>query len=279
MDKKEALEKLSTELKLKGLSDKTVKTYSFFNEKFFNFINKPVEQATEDDAKKFLVQFIEKSPRTRALAMSALKYFYQKVFGRNILKEIDMPKKEDKLPTVLTKEEVLSLINSAETNKSKMIMQTLYSAGLRVSELTNLKVNDIDFERAKGKIKGKGSKERIFFISKALSQELKQYIEQKQLKEYLFPSTINTNEPITPRNIQRIIKRAAKKANIQKKVTPHTLRHSYATHLLESGIDIRVIQKLLGHSRIDTTTIYTNVSDKTLEEIKNPLDSLTPQDE
>lgn len=273
MDKKEALEKLSTELKLKGLSDKTVKVYAFFNEKFFNSLNKPVEQATEDDAKKFLVQIIEKSPRTRALATSALRYFF-KLINSKIMENISLPKKQEKLPTVLTKEEVISLINSTETSKSKLILQTLYSAGLRVSELTSLKVNDIDYETAKGKIKGKGSKERIFFLSKKLAQELKQHIDKKQLKEYLFPSTINESEPLTPRNIQRIIKRASQKANIQKKVTPHTLRHSYATHLLESGIDIRVIQRLLGHSRIDTTTIYTHVSDKTLEEIKNPLDDL-----
>jgi len=273
MDKKEALEKLETELRLKGLSNKTLKTYYFFNEKFFTFIQKPVEQATEDDVKRFLMQYIEKSPRTRALITSSMKFFYG-LINNDVLKNIQLPKKEEKLPTVLTKEEVIQLINSAETGKSKLMLQTLYSAGLRVSELVNVKVNDLDFEKSRGKTKGKGSKERIFFISKDLAQKLKLHAEEKQLANYLFPSTIDGSKPLTPRNIQRIIKRAALKANIHKKVTPHTLRHSFATHLLEAGTDIRIIQKLLGHSRIDTTTIYTHVSDKTLEDVKNPLDGL-----
>jgi len=273
MDKKEALDKLKTEIKLKGLSNQTVKTYCSFNEKFFDFIKKPVEEATEDDAKSFLVLFLESSSRTRALAISALRFFY-KLINQNILANIGGPKKEENLPAVLTKEEVSSLVKATETNKSRLILSLLYSAGLRVSELVNLKVNDLNLEKAQGKVKGKGSKERLFFFSKNLAKEIKEYTEKKEIKEYIFPSTTSTSKPITPRNVQRIIGRAAKKAEIQKKVTPHTLRHSFATHLLESGIDIRKIQVLLGHKKIDTTTVYTHVSNKILEEIENPLDSL-----
>ena len=273
MDKKEAIEKLTIELKLKGLSNQTLKTYGFFIDKFFDFISKPVEQATEDDVKRFLVSIIERSARTRALAISSLKFFY-KLIGKDITIGIDMPKKEEKLPSVLTKEEVSSLINAAETQKSKLIISLLYSAGLRVSELVNIKLQDIDFEKAQGRIKGKGSRERIFFFSKNLAEELKGYIEKKQVKNYLFQSTLDSGKHVTARDVQRIIKRAALKANINRKVTPHTLRHSFATHLLEAGIDIRKIQILLGHKRIDTTTIYTHVSNKSLEEIKNPFDEL-----
>ncbi|MEM4230580.1 MAG: tyrosine-type recombinase/integrase [Candidatus Pacearchaeota archaeon] len=270
------LEKLSTELKLKGSSDRTIKIYSYFVEKYLKQLekeNKQIEDANQDDIKKFLANLIgHYSNKSRALATSSLRFFYKKVLQKpEIMIGIEIPKKEQYLPNVLTKEEIKKLIDSSETKKSKLIISFLYSTGVRVSELVNLKISDLDLENKRGKVHGKGNKSRQIFLSEKLCQELKDYIKQKNPQIFLFS---NKDKPLTTRNIQKIIKSVAKKAGINKKVTPHTLRHSFATHLLESGVDIRKIQVLLGHSRIDTTQIYTQVSGKELENIINPLDNL-----
>jgi len=278
-EKLNLIEKLTVELKLKGCTERTVKTYCFFIEKFLNSINEEKEhlKIDEDDVKKFLSSLTEKSPRTIALAIASLRYFSKKILKKDLLEVIENPKKQDKLPSVLTKEEVKKLFDSAKAKKSKLILQGLYSTGMRVSELVNLKIKDIDFQNSKGIVKaGKGNKDRNIFFSKDLLEKFKKYLEKKEKKgiksEYLFSS--KNGEPLTPRNIQKIVKKAAFLAGIQKKVTPHTLRHSFATHLLEQGVDIRKIQILLGHAHIDTTQIYTHISTKELENIKNPLDGL-----
>jgi site-specific recombinase XerD len=279
-EKSSLLERLKTELKLKGSSDKTVKTYGFFIEKFLNSLQEEKEmlRINEEDIKKFLASIMgNKSPRTFALAIASLRYFTKKVLKKDLLETIENPKKQDKLPEVLTQEEVKKLFESVKTKKSKLILQVLYSTGMRVSEILNLKIKNIDFQNSKAIVKsGKGNKDRNIFFSKDLLEKLKKYIEKREKKgiksEYLFCN--KNGNSLTARNIQKIIKKAAQFAGIQKKVTPHTLRHSFATHLLEQGIDIRKIQVLLGHSRIDTTQIYTHVSTKELETIKNPFDNL-----
>ena len=150
-------------------------------------------------------------------------------------------------------------------------MSLLYSSGLRVSELVNLKPSEIDFEEKIGWVRqGKGGKDRMFVISEELSRKLKDYLRRKKEHQYLF----SKEKPLTPRNIQKIVKHARHKAEITKKVTPHTLRHSFATHLLESGTDIRLIQSLLGHASLNTTQLYTHVSKEQLKGIDNPLDNL-----
>lgn len=274
--RKKVLDKLPIELKLAGNSEKTVKIYSYFIEKFLNQFesNKSLEQATEDDIKKFLASLIGNySNKSRALAASALRFFFKKIIKKSeVMANIETPKKEQHLPNVLTKEEVKNLIDSSQTQKSKLIISLLYSSGIRVSELVNLKLKDLDLGNKRGIVLGKGSKSRQIFISENLCQEIKNYISQKNPQVYLFSTA--KDSPLTTRNIQKIIKKTAEKANIGKKVTPHTLRHSFATHLLEAGVDIKKIQVLLGHSRIDTTQIYTRVSSKELENIKNPLDNL-----
>lgn len=279
-EKLNLLERLGTELKLKGSSEKTLITYRFFVEKFLNSLNEEKDhlKIDEEDIKKFLANIISKnSPRTLSLAIASLRYFTKKVLKKDLLETIENPKKQDKLPSVLTKDEVKMLFDSAKTKKSKLILQCLYSTGMRVSELLNLKIKDIDFSNSKAIVKsGKGNKDRNIFFSKDLLEKMKRYIERREKKgiksEGLFCN--KHGKQLSARNIQKIVKKAALLAGIQKKVTPHTLRHSFATHLLEQGVDIRKIQVLLGHSRIDTTQIYTHVSTKSLEEIKNPLDGL-----
>lgn len=199
-------------------------------------------------------------------------FFYKGILHKDII-NFKTPRAEKKIPEVLTKDEIKSLIDSTDNLKSKLIIKFLYSTGLRVSELINLKLKDLSLEKKEGWVrKGKGSKDRFFKLSDILLEDLNKYVLTLNDKEtYLFPGKNNT---LTPRNIQKIIERSAKKANIGKRASPHKLRHSFATHLLESGVDIRYIQALLGHSSISTTEIYAHVSGEQLKKIKSPLDSL-----
>ncbi len=266
----EAIAQLNTELKLRGFSPLTVRNYTFFVNKFIVHAKKSPELLTEDDVKLYLARLIdEKSKSTAMLAIAALKFFFSEVLKKP-LSEIKVPKKDRRLPDVLTKDEVRALINSTETKKSRLMLSLLYSSGLRVSELVKLKPQDINFEENIGWARGgKGGKDRMFILSDKLSKELKNYLSKRENRQ-LF----SKDKPLTTRNVQKIIKRLREKAGIQKKVTPHTLRHSFATHLLENGTDIRKIQVLLGHSSLNTTQIYTHVSSEELKKIKNPMDNL-----
>ncbi len=266
----ELVEKLGVELKLRGFSPMTVRNYSFFVNKFLEFSNKPAEQLNQDDAKSYLSNlFRDKSKNTIMLAAAALKFFYIEILKKEF-SGVKVPKKEKKLPEVLTKEEVKKLLNCADTKKSRLIISLIYSSGLRVSEIVNLRPQDLNFEESSGWVrKGKGSKDRFFILSESLSSELKEYLKKKSNK-YVF----SKEKPLTTRNIQKIVKKVREKSGINKKITPHTLRHSYATHLLENGTDIRLIQSLLGHSSLNTTQIYTHVSSDQLKKVKNPLDMI-----
>lgn len=270
MDKQEYLTKLGTELKLRGFSLLTVRNYTFFVEKFLNKSGKAVEDLKEDDAKAYLAEMFDtKSKNTIMLAAASLKFFFQEILKKDF-SNVKMPKKDKGLPSVLTKEEVKALIDSADNEKSRLIISMLYSAGLRVSELVNLKVGDINFNDKTGWVrKGKGSKDRIFMISETLAKDMQAYLEGREY-QYVF----SKEEPLTTRNIQKIIMGTKTRAGIQKKVTPHTLRHSFATHLLEQGTDIRVIQSMLGHSSLSTTQVYTHVSSDQIRKVANPLDGL-----
>ncbi len=267
----DTLGKLHTELKLRGFSPLTVRNYSFFVDKFLKSNNKPVEELNQEDVRTYLASMFEdKSKNTIMLAAAALKFFFTEILKKEV-GDIKMPKKDKKLPEVLTKEEVSKLLKSAETRKSRLILSLLYSSGLRVSELVNLRPQDINFGENIGWVRsGKGSKDRMFTVSPGLANELKEYLKKKDGAKYLF----SHEEPLTTRNIQKIVKNLRNRADIQKKVTPHTLRHSFATHLLESGTDIRMIQALLGHSSLNTTQLYTHISTDQIKKITNPLDSL-----
>jgi integrase/recombinase XerD len=265
------LKRLETELRLRRKSDKTIKNYLFFNQKFLEFIKKPAEQVDINDVKSYFTSLDQKSTATLALAIASLRFFYEKILGKNIFESIESPKKEKKLPSVLSKEEVKKLIESSDTSKSKLMLSLLYSSGLRVSEIVNLKPQDINLDEKTGFVRqGKGKKDRAFIVPEKLIAELKEFLNRHPNYQYLF----SKEKPLTPRNLQKIVKNSAKKAGLQKKITPHTLRHSFATHLLEAGTDIRYIQVLLGHSNLNTTEIYTHVSTEELKKIKSPLDNL-----
>jgi integrase/recombinase XerD len=269
----EALQRLDNELKLRGFSPRTAKMYSFYNEKFLQFSKKQPEQMTEDDIKSYIVSRLSEgtSPKSVILMKSALKFYYDEILGKGIV-NIKTPKAARKLPTILTRDEVKLLIDSVKRKKHKLIIMTLYSSGLRVSELVNLKIKDLELEQKMGWVRsGKGAKDRMFIISEKLVEKLKGYIENRGREEHLFKGH---NGPMTPRSLQKAISLAAKRAGIGKEVTPHVLRHTFATHMLESGVDLRKIQMLLGHSQLNTTQLYLNLSNKELKDVKSPLDEL-----
>jgi len=264
------LEKLKSELKLRGFSQMTVRNYSFFVDKFLKKANKNTEELNQDDAKLYLSELFDtKSKNTIMLAAASLKFFYNEILKKDF-SGVKIPKKDRKLPEVLNKEEVKKLIETTDNEKSRLIISLLYSGGLRVSELVNLKVNDVNFQEKTGWVrKGKGSKDRLFILSESICKEIQEYLQGKSYN-YVF----SKDSPLTTRNIQKIIALTRKRAGINKKVTPHTLRHSFATHLLEQGTDIRMIQVLLGHSSLSTTQMYTHISSEQIKKIKNPLDGL-----
>ena len=275
MNQKEFLEKLRVELRISKNSEYTLKNYVKANEKFLDFTKKQPSEITEDDIKLFLSENLsDKAAMSIILFLSAIKYSFLNILGKDITVRIKRPKREKKIPDVLTKDEIKKIISHSENRKSKLMISITYACGMRVSELLNLKISDFKFEEKIGFIRqAKGKKDRIFNIPEFLIKDLKKQIEkQKERKqEFLFSGS---NGRLTERNFQKIVSLASRKAGIEKLVHPHTLRHSFATHLLENDIDIRKIQELLGHSSISTTEIYTHVSQQELKKIKSPLDEL-----
>jgi integrase/recombinase XerD len=268
-----ALQKLDTELKLRGLSPRTAKMYKFYNEKFLQFSKKRPEQITEDDVKSFIADKLSdgSSPKSVVLMKSALKFYYDDILNMGVV-NIKTPKVARKLPTVLTRKEVKLLIDSANRKRHKIMIMLLYSSGLRVSELVNLRIGDLELDQKMGWVRsGKGAKDRMFIISEKLVGKLKTFVKDRPKDEFLFRGH---KGKMTTRSVQKVIVNAAKRAGIDKKVTPHVLRHTFATHMLESGVDLRKIQMLLGHSQLSTTQLYLNVSNKELKKVKSPLDEL-----
>jgi integrase/recombinase XerD len=275
MNKEEFLKKIEVELKISKNSEHTVETYLKYNIDFLNFINKSPEEVNEDDVKLYLSEKMNnKSASSTIVFLAALRYSYSNILKKDITLAIKRPKKEKRIPAVLTKEEVKRLIENCDTKKSRLMISLLYACGIRVSELTKLKVNDFSFNEKTGYIKqGKGRKDRIFNIPNFLLEELKARaeIQKKDNQEYLFSGPKGR---LSSRNIQKIVVLAARKAGINKKVHPHTLRHSFATHLLENKVDIRLIQELLGHSDLSTTQLYTHISAEQLKKVESPMDNL-----
>jgi len=269
----EELQKLETELKLRAFSPQTITAYLYWNKQFLSFARKKPEEVIEDDIKNYIAGLLSKnvSGKSVVLIRAALKFHYDEVLGRNIV-NLKSPKISKKLPVVLTKDEIRKMIDSGRNRKHKLMIMLMYSSGLRLSELLNLKVGDLELEEKIGWVRsGKGAKDRLFLLSSRLIEELKDYLQNKRDSDYVFTGR---NGRMTPRNVQKIIKKIAIDAGIEKDVHPHILRHSFATHMLESGENIRNIQILLGHSNLNTTQLYLNVSNEELKKIKNPLDSL-----
>ena len=262
------LEDLLTELKLRGFSPRTVKAYLYHNKRFLEFVKKQPTDVIQQDIKLYLAERTDTlSLATVSLMKSALRFYYDEILKKNYL-SFKSPKPVRTLPIVLTEEEVLQLFDAAPTKKSYLLLQMLYGSGLRVSEAVNLKVNDLELDQRVGWVRhGKGAKDRMIILSDSIIKELRKYLEN-QGGMYLF----SKEKPLSPRSVQQMIKRVAKKAGIKKGISPHALRHSFATHLLQHGTDVRVIQELLGHEHLETTQIYTKVTQEQIRQVRSPLD-------
>jgi site-specific recombinase XerD len=268
------LGRLRLEMDSRGFSPKTKKSYMFFAEDFLRYVGKPALVTQREDVKGYISHLIVDKGYTNItanLAISSLKFFFSEVLEMPLY-GMERPKREKSLPTVLSKEEVKRVIEAASNPKHMLVLKCLYGMGLRVSELVGLKVSDIDFERGMVKVEsGKGEKDRYVMLPIGLRQELKSYLEVEKPGKYVFSGR---NGKYTIKSVQKVFEHAARKAGICKEASCHTLRHSFATHLLESGVDIRYIQSLLGHARLQTTQVYTHVADNRLRNIKSPLDDL-----
>ncbi len=275
MTPKEFLDKLTIELKISKSSEHTILAYVRANKELFDFLGKIPDDITQDDVKKLLAAKIsERASSSVTLFLSAIRYAYSTILQRDPTAGIKRPKKERKIPSVLTKDEVKTLLSVMENKKSKLMMSLIYACGFRVSELINLEIKDLDFDENIGHVRqAKGKKDRIFNIPGNLKKDILKQIEnqEKNNKKYLFTGP---KGKLSDRNLQKMIKTASIKAGIKKNVHPHTLRHSFATHLLENGVDLRMIQTLLGHSSIATTELYTHVSVQQLKKVKSPIESL-----
>ncbi|WP_225036547.1 site-specific tyrosine recombinase/integron integrase [Winogradskyella sp. SM1960] len=261
-------------LELKRYSNNTVKNYVCSFESFINYYyNEDPITLNEVDIRKYLQKLIQdgKSNSYINLTINSIKFFYEVVHEMpNRFYSIERPRKEKQLPEVLSKEEIVQIINHTNNLKHRCIVGLLYSAGLRRSELLNLAITDIDSKRMVIKVNNaKGNKDRITVLSPVILKDLKEYYKAYRPKEYLFEGIRGGKYSAT--SVLSIVSNAAKKAGIVKKVSPHMLRHSFATHLLENGTDLRHIQLLLGHNSTKTTEIYTHVANKSFMEIKDLL--------
>ncbi len=262
-------------LKLKKYSNNTVKSYVSCFEKFLNhFGHIEIQNIDDKKIREYLSTLIENNISDSYInqAINSIKFYYEIVLNMpNTYYNLERPRKRKKLPIVLSKTEMKTMISATKNLKHKCIISTLYSGGLRRSELLNLELKDIDSARMVINVRdAKGNKDRYTLLSETLLLDLRLYFKQYRPKTYLFEGDKNVQYSAT--SVSAIIKKASKNSNIKKVVTPHTLRHSFATHLLESGTDLRHIQLLLGHNSTKTTEIYTHVSTKNFTSIKNPLD-------
>ena len=262
----------------KRYSENTIKIYiSYFRDFMSYFQDKNLDDIGKEEINAYILALIKKnriSISQQNQRINAIKFYYEKVLGRpKTFYDIDRPRKEKKLPNVLSKEEVKMILDKAKNKKHKAILALLYSCGLRRSELINLHITDIDSSRMLLKVRGaKGKKDRYVQLSQSLLPLLREYYKEYRPVKYLFNG--QNREQYSASSILKLIKKYAKQAGIQKNVTPHMLRHSFATHHLEQGTDLRYIQQWLGHNSSKTTEIYTHVSETTFHKFKNPIDDI-----
>jgi integrase/recombinase XerD len=272
-----ALESFVQMLQLKAYSKSTITTY---RNEFIQLLKllkqKPVDTLTVEDLKRYMTYVLVKeriSENTAHSRLNALKFYYEQVLGREkFFWEIPRPKKVQKLPKVISEEKILEGLLKVENLKHKTLLLLAYSAGMRVSEVVQLKIADINSDRMQISINhAKGKKDRVVTLSKSILPFLREYYIKYKPKDWLFEG-FNSAEHYSARSAQQVFKDAYKKLGLPAQCSFHSLRHSYATHLLESGTDISYIQKLLGHSDIKTTLRYTQISKKDIGQIESPLD-------
>ncbi len=255
----EFIDALKEELDLRKYSRQTKEKYTYYVKKFLQENKTP---------KEFLKKYSDKSRNTIRSVYFAISFFYKNVLNRGFEENIPLAKKKVILPNVLNKQEISGMIEKTENLQHKLILMFLYYAGLRLNEVRNLNWNNLDFERKIIQLKiAKGEHQRTIFLHEKLIENLNKFKVHRE--GLVFES--NRGKKYSEETIQKIVKQAAKRENIKKRATPHTLRHSFATHLLEAGADIRYIQKLLGHLDLQTTQIYTHVANRDINKLADLL--------
>lgn len=281
------LEELRKELCLRNYSPRTIKNYKLCLKIYLQYLTENASGQTgrgelsqqqvircpnEDNIRDFLLKLKEKgkSSQTINLYLNSIKFFYRNIIGNRQTINIKFAKKSQKLPIVLTRQEIEMILESIENKKHYLMIALAYGAGLRVSELLNLKVRDLDFGQNVTMVRqGKGAKDRMTLLPDKLKPDLQGFSKHENPDEYIFSS--ERGGKLTARTAQKIFSLALQKTEIPKQATFHSLRHSFATHLLENGTDIRYVQTLLGHNNIRTTQIYTQVSTHVIQKIHSPL--------
>lgn len=271
-------QKMEEELILKGYTERTRKNYLGHIKRFFMYTGKDHNLVETQDIRGYLIYLLEEKDMSHSFvnqAISAVKFWFCIVSKRqDISVYMPRPKREEKLPDVLSQSEIIKILDSVKNTKHRAILYLTYSAGLRVSEVISLKLGDIDKDRMLIHIRqGKGRKDRYTILSESALKVLRKYAAQYEVKDWLFPGE-REGIHISERSVQNIFKNACVRAKIFKDVSVHSLRHSFATHLLETGTDLRYIQELLGHKSSKTTEIYTHVSKKDIAKIRSPLDTM-----
>jgi integrase/recombinase XerD len=270
-------QRLIDDMTARRFSEATRKDYVRHVRTFAAFLGRSPDTATSDDLRRFQLHMAQQqvSPWSINAAIAALRFFFTVTLERpDLVRPLRIVNEPRKAPVVLSQEEVARLLEAAPGLKYKAALSVAYGAGLRVSEVANLKVSDIDSERMTLRVEqGKGQRDRYVMLSPQLLELLRDWWRAARPQVWLFPGQ-NPINPMTPRQLNRAVTAAKDLAGIAKRVSPHTLRHSFATHLLEQGVDIRVIQVLLGHAKLETTALYTRVAVNTVRDIKSPLERL-----
>lgn len=265
------------ECRRRRLSPRTAKTYLFCINRFLKWRRKDLGKISKKDVREFLEHLADKGLLGNSLNTyhMAIRFLFLDVLDKKMWIDIKYSKTPKKMPIVLDKTEIKRLFESIKNGKHRMMIELLYSAGLRVSELTNLCVCDLEIDKGYGFVRGgKGNKDRLFILSDKVKLKVKRLIKIEELdeKDYLFKS--NRGKRYHVKSIQKIIENATEKAGIKKSVHPHTLRHSFATHLIENGYDVNQVQSLLGHKSPETTMIYVHMASPNMINIKSPLEDL-----
>ena len=266
------------DMQLRNLSPRTIDAYAMRVGTFARYFRRSPQALGADDVRAYLLHLVQEKHVSWSVynqTVAALKFVYEVTLERQgVMQRIRCPKQPKKLPTVLSTDEVTRVFAAVSSLKHRAILMTAYAAGLRVSEVASLRVDDIDSQRMVIRVRqGKGRKDRYVMLSPRLLVVLREYWKAARPADWLFPGDIPGN-PITGKAVHKVCVQAGRAARLGKHVTVHTLRHSFATHLLEAGTDIRTIQILLGHRNLKTTAIYTHVSPTAGETTQSPLDRL-----
>jgi site-specific recombinase XerD len=266
------------DMEMRNFAPKTIRIYVDVVARFARYFGKSPDRLGAEEVRCYLLHLVQDKKvawATYKQALAALRYLYRWVLhGPEIVEDIRCPRPERRLPVVLSFDEVQLFFAAIPSFKQRMILMTAYAAGLRIAEVVHLQVTDIDSQRMVIRVQqGKRNKDRYTLLSPVLLQMLRHYWVAARPGHYLFPGKA-LNRPMSVSVVQRACKAAQVRAGIDKTITPHTLRHSFATHLLEAGTDVRVIQALLGHASPRTTALYTQVSTKLIGQTKSPLDAL-----